>query len=269
MAEQVFGELFYDVFNASPIGIVVRNLEGQLLFANRFLCSMLGSSEEEMRSRHCVDFSLSEDAEKDSALFQQLRAGLIDRYQTEKRFIRRDGSLIWGRLSISLLNRTSPLVLSTVEDITERKLAEEAFADVSRKLIEIQEKERTRIARELHDDINQRLALLAIEVDTLNLNPPNSAAELSRQLTEVWEGINEVSAEVLGRRLRLTLRVMTSASVCLRIPHCVSSESYRKHCIMLPSIAEHDNSKLDSVAHRTSYISRSQIAGLALMLNRQ
>jgi PAS domain S-box-containing protein len=196
MAEQVFGELFYDVFNASPIGIVVRNLEGQLLFANRFLCSMLGSSEEEMRSRHCVDFSLSEDAEKDSALFQQLRAGLIDRYQTEKRFIRRDGSLIWGRLSISLLNRTSPLVLSTVEDITERKLAEEAFADVSRKLIEIQEKERTRIARELHDDINQRLALLAIEVDTLNLNPPNSAAELSRQLTEVWEGINEVSAEV-------------------------------------------------------------------------
>jgi PAS domain S-box-containing protein len=119
-------ELFHDAFNASPIGIALENLEGQPLFANRFLCSMLGFSEEEMRSRHCVDFSPPEDAEKDSALFQQLRAGLIDRYQIEKRFIRRDGSLVWGRLSVFLLNRTSPLVVAMVEDITERRTAEEA-----------------------------------------------------------------------------------------------------------------------------------------------
>jgi hypothetical protein len=79
-----------------------------------------------MRSRHCVDFSPFEDAEKDSVLFQQLRAGLIDRYQIEKRFIRRDGSLVWARLSIALLNRTYPLVVAIVEDITEKRRAEEA-----------------------------------------------------------------------------------------------------------------------------------------------
>ena len=191
-------ELFCDVFNASPIGIAVRNLEGQILFANRFLCSMLGFSEEELRSRNHVDFSLSEDAEKDSALFRQLRSGLIDRYQKEKRFIRRDGSLIWGKLTTCLLHRTSPLVLTTVEDITDtaRNLAEDFRANVSRKLVEIQEKERTRIAQELHDDINQRLAVLAVEIDTLRLNPPNSSAELNCQLTEVWEGIDEVSSGV-------------------------------------------------------------------------
>jgi PAS domain S-box-containing protein len=99
-------ELFCDVFNASPIGIAVRNLEGQLLLANRFLCSMLWFSEDELRSRHHVDFSLSEDAEKDSALFQQLRSGLIDRYQREKHFIRRDGSLIWGQLTTSCGQKT-------------------------------------------------------------------------------------------------------------------------------------------------------------------
>src|SRR6201993_1678132 len=105
-------QLFRDAFNASPIGIAVENLDGQPLFVNPALCSMLGFSEEEMRGKHCVEFSPPEDAEKDWALFEQLRAGLIDRYQIEKRFIRRDGSLVWGRLSISLLNRTSPLVVA-------------------------------------------------------------------------------------------------------------------------------------------------------------
>jgi PAS domain S-box-containing protein len=83
-------QLFRDVFNASPIGIVVEDMEGQLLFVNPSFCSMLGFSEEELRRKHCVDFSPPEDAEKDWAFFQQLRAGSIDRYQLEKRYFRRD-----------------------------------------------------------------------------------------------------------------------------------------------------------------------------------
>jgi PAS domain S-box-containing protein len=120
-------ELFRDVFNASPIGIVVETLEGQPLFVNPAFCSMLGFSEEELRTKHCVDFSPPEDAEKDWSLFQKLRAGSIDHYQMEKRYFRRDGSLVWGSLSISLLkSRPAPLVLAMVEDITEKKKAEEA-----------------------------------------------------------------------------------------------------------------------------------------------
>jgi PAS domain S-box-containing protein len=120
-------ELFHDVFNASPIGIAVENLEGQPLFVNPAFCSFLGFNEEELRDKHCVDFSPPEDAEKDWALFQQLRAGSIDHYQLEKRYFRRDGSLVWGSLSISLLKSSpSPLVLAMVEDITDKKKAEEA-----------------------------------------------------------------------------------------------------------------------------------------------
>src|SRR6201987_5544701 len=120
-------QLFHDVFNASPIGIAVENLEGQPLFVNPSFCSFLGFSEEELRNKHCVDFSPREDAEKDWALFQQLRAGSIDHYQLEKRYFRRDGSLVWGSLSISLLKSSaSPLVLAMVEEITEEKKAEEA-----------------------------------------------------------------------------------------------------------------------------------------------
>lgn len=120
-------QILRDEFNSSPIGIAVENLEGQPLFVNPALCSMLGFSERELRSKHCVDFSPPEDAEKDWALFQQLRAGSIDHYQVEKRYFRRDGSLVWGSLSISMLkSHSSPLVLAMVEDITAKKAAEEA-----------------------------------------------------------------------------------------------------------------------------------------------
>src|SRR5215471_2614937 len=120
-------QLFYDAFKASPIGIAVENLEGQPLFVNSAFCSFLGFSEEELRNKHCVDFSPPEDAEKDWALFQQLRAGAIDHYELEKRYFRRDGSLVWGRFIIYVLkSRPSSLVLAMVEDITEKKKAEEA-----------------------------------------------------------------------------------------------------------------------------------------------
>src|SRR6266550_8577569 len=128
-------QLFHDVFNASPIGIAVENLEGQPLFVNPAFCSFLGFSEEELRNKHCVDFSPREDAEKDWALFQQLRAGSIDHYQLEKRYFRRDGSLVWGRLSISLLNsRPTPLVVAMVEDITDKKTTEEALRSSEERL---------------------------------------------------------------------------------------------------------------------------------------
>jgi PAS domain S-box-containing protein len=120
-------QLFHDIFNASPIGIAVENSDGQLLFVNPAFCSLLGFTEEELQSKHYVDFSPPEDAEKDWVLFQQLRAGLIDHCRLDKRYFRRDGSLVWGRLIISILRSgPSPRILAMVADITEEKKAEEA-----------------------------------------------------------------------------------------------------------------------------------------------
>jgi len=79
-------KLFRDVFNASPIGIAVENLDGQPLFVNSAFCSMLSFGEEELRRKHCVDFSPPEDAQKDWELFQQLQEGAIDHYQLDKRY---------------------------------------------------------------------------------------------------------------------------------------------------------------------------------------
>ena len=139
------GQLFYEMFKTSPIGIALEDLQGRPLFANPALCSMLGFSEEEMRSKHRVDFSPSEDAKKDWALFEQLRTGLIDHYQIEKRFFRRDGSLFWGRLHISLLNhRPSPVVVALVDDITEKKMTQETLELAAKQMMAV-----TRCSRDL------------------------------------------------------------------------------------------------------------------------
>jgi len=134
VAPKLDTQLFRDFFNANPIGIAIENLEGQPLFVNPAFCSFLGFTEEELRNKHCVDFSPREDAEKDWALFQKLRAGFIDHYQLQKRYFRKDGSLVWGTLSISLLrSHPSPLVIAMVEDITEQRRTQDDFQVVTKR----------------------------------------------------------------------------------------------------------------------------------------
>ena len=126
-------QIFRDIFNFSPIGIAVESFDRQPLFVNPALCSMLGFSQEELRNKDWVEFSPPEDVERDWALFQQLKAGSVDHYQIEKRYVRRDGSLMWGQLSLSFLNnRSSPLVIAMVEDITDKKRAEGLHASEER-----------------------------------------------------------------------------------------------------------------------------------------
>jgi PAS domain S-box-containing protein len=88
-------------------------------------------------------------------------------------------------------------------DITDRKLAEETLSTVSRRLIDAQEQERTRIARELHDDINQRIAMVGMEADELQQNLPDSAVELRNRTYELQSHLSEVGSEIQAISHRL------------------------------------------------------------------
>jgi PAS domain S-box-containing protein len=112
----------------------------------------------------------------------------------EDRWDRKDGTT-WSRWEIRPWHNTEGLpggMLIFSEDITRRKQMEEAFSGLSRKLIEAQEQERARIGRELHDDINQRLAMLAVELEQLQDNP----AEVGSRLQELRKQTNEISNDV-------------------------------------------------------------------------
>jgi PAS domain S-box-containing protein len=89
-------------------------------------------------------------------------------------------------------NGTIDRAACILHDITERKRAEEALSGMTRKLIEAQEQERARIGRELHDDINQRIAMLSAELGQLQGDPSN----LERRLQELHKTMNEISDDV-------------------------------------------------------------------------
>ena len=88
-------------------------------------------------------------------------------------------------------------------DITEQKLAEETLSSISRQLIEAQEQERTWIAREMHDDINQRLGVVAMELDRQGQNLQASADELRWSMAELYKQISELSSDIHSMSHRL------------------------------------------------------------------
>jgi PAS domain S-box-containing protein len=92
-------------------------------------------------------------------------------------------------------------------DITQRKLTEAALASVSRRLIDAQEQERTRIARELHDDVGQRLAMLAVELEQVCQGPADlllvrsRVGELQKQTSEIASDVQNLSHELHSAKL--------------------------------------------------------------------
>ena len=81
-------------------------------------------------------------------------------------------------------------------DVTDQKLAQEALEKVSGKLIEAQEAERDRIARDLHDDFSQRLAIQCIELTQLRNDLPESEVEARAEALEMLKGLKELSADM-------------------------------------------------------------------------
>jgi PAS domain S-box-containing protein len=115
--------------------------------------------------------------------------------QITYRVIRPDGKVVWlERNSQAYFDSNGNLarLVGMVADVTERTIAEQALADMTRKLIEAQEQERSRIGRELHDDINQQLAMLAFEVEQLIENP----ALIESRGRVLQDHLNDISGDV-------------------------------------------------------------------------
>jgi PAS domain S-box-containing protein len=126
----------------------------------------------------------------------------------EYRLRRRDGVYRWMLdVAVPRLNADGSFAgfIGSATDVTDQKLAQEALERMGGKLIEAQEKERSRIARELHDDICQRLALLSLEVELLNqgFEGPAKAgfADIQRRCTEIASDVQALSHQLHSSKL--------------------------------------------------------------------
>lgn len=140
---------FRSTFENAAVGVAHVGLDGGWLFINNTISDIVGYPKEELEKLRFQDITHPEDLDADLTYLQKLLAGNISTYQTEKRYIRKDGNIVWVNLTVSLLcneDGSPKYFVSIIQDISERKKAETALQQTAEKLAH----ERERLNMALH-----------------------------------------------------------------------------------------------------------------------
>jgi PAS domain S-box-containing protein len=196
------------IFRTSPTLINLTNTRThRYLDVNDAFERITGYSREEAIGRTTVELGIWADPQRRRELLQQLQAEGQVR-NAEIRLRTKTGEIRTGLLSSELIEiEGETCTLTAIADITERKRGEEALASVRRRLIEAQEQERARIARELHDDIVQRLVMLNLGLEGLQHDLPDLAGsrveKLLEQTVKIVDDVQSLSHELHSSKLEL------------------------------------------------------------------
>ncbi|MGE3976924.1 MAG: PAS domain S-box protein [Nitrospira sp.] len=155
-------ERYRATFANAAVGIAHIGLDGRFLQFNDSLCTITGYSREELLTRTFADITSPGDLKAEWVQARRVLEGGIETYSMEKRYLRRDGSLIWVHKTVSLLRdaHRKPLhFISIIEDIHDRKQAEEALREVQGRL--------QRWNEELEQAVNMKTAELRQSQDRL------------------------------------------------------------------------------------------------------
>ena len=119
---------FWALFQRAGIGMILTTHDGRILETNPALQKMLGHSTEELRDLKYEEITHPEDVGIQAQFYRQIHEGKIDRYRLEKRYVRKDGRVIWGSLTMAVIRDETGSVeymIGMVEDISARKKTEE------------------------------------------------------------------------------------------------------------------------------------------------
>jgi PAS domain S-box-containing protein len=197
-------EKFSKSFRESPLAISIASMkDGRYIDVNETFEQQTGWRRDELISRSPFDLGLWVDPDQRSQFIKRLLAeGKVRDLEVKVR--RKDGQIRTALGSAELIEvNGDPCALSVIADVTERKQAEAALATLTGRLIEAQEEERKRIARELHDDYNQRLAMLAIDLERLAQNGGHSSVETGEYLHQLSDRASKLGDDLHSLSHRL------------------------------------------------------------------
>jgi len=184
---------FRAIFEGTGLGIGLVDKAGRIIECNPALQRLLGYSQGEILNQEFTIFCLPEDASRCQAVFRELVEEQRESYQVEQKYIRQDGHLAWGRLSFSPFQGAEGedrFAICLLEDITAQKQAEkeirtyqEQLRSVASELSLTEERERRRLATDLHDHVGQILALAQIKLGAMRESA--NSTQLAEPMDEV------------------------------------------------------------------------------------
>jgi PAS domain S-box-containing protein len=212
---------YREIFSAANVGIARADPDDRILIVNDKLCEMLGYTREELLSKHTFDLVHPDDVAESQRLTALARAGALHLHRAERRWLRKDGTVIWVDVSVrNVLDDSGREKYSVgfVYDITERKENEQRLRAqmervelLSRRLVEIEELQRRRIARELHDNVGQTLTALKINLHLLKRELETTADGKGRARIEAATAITDAAIQrVQGVMLELRPPLLAS-----------------------------------------------------------
>ncbi len=125
-------ERFRLIFDQSPIGALIADPDFRWMRANEAFCHFIGYSEQELTRLTYVDITYPDDLALTAEQARRMKAGEISRFESEKRYVRKDGSIVWGHLLVQAVKDDVGRMLYSlglVQDITERKRTDAALRE--------------------------------------------------------------------------------------------------------------------------------------------
>lgn len=207
---------FRKIFEEAAIGMALVDLEGAVLDTNPALEQMLGFDKEEICRLHLKEITHPKDLTINTKLFKELVAGRHDSYCRETRYLRKDGQVVWGQMTVSILRGAGggpQFAIAMTEDITQRKQSEEEIRTYQGQLQSLaselsltEERERRRLATDLHDHIGQALAISKIKLGVLQKSAASDT--IANQAGEVREIIEKMIHDTRSLTFELSLPIL-------------------------------------------------------------
>ena len=252
-------------YERALIGISESSPEGKYVGANEEFCRILGYTKDEVLERGITDLTYQEDYKREIKMLRRLVAGEIAFYRMEKRYVRKDGAIIWTELLRSIVRDSEGVPLYTIgaeRDITQQKKAEAALQkskdlleqrvhertrelhrtnkelenEIERRkglegeILSVSDREQQRLGQELHDGLCQHLTAVAFMARSIAMRLKNHRVVDANDIETVAQLVNDAASDTRDLSRALHRMDVDAVGLVTALQDLVDREIWRTSC---------------------------------------